>query len=429
MGAAFTLGFLVLAARAVWVQGINDDFYRKQGEARQVREFVIHASRGRILDRSGKTLALSLPTRALWMDAADSAPLSDIKAKALASALDLDAGRIEAISASHRSFAYLKRQVPFSIAQRALGLGVPGLYAQPDYRRYYPEGNIAAHVTGFVGVDGKGLEGIEKIDNQRLMGTDGSRRVLRNARGQVIDTLALLRPIAGKDVALSIDRPIQYATFRALHDAVLRTDARSGSAIVLDVHTGEILAMANWPSFDPNLHGRRSADAMRNRAATDVFEPGSVMKPITIALALQRNDVSPHTIVPTNGGQLHLDGVTIRDDKNFGTLTVSGVVQKSSNVGTSKIALLMKPRDMWSNFRAVGLGRPPHAGLPGAAEGTLRPYQHWRRVEQATMTHPDEAFVPFATFLLCKRATRNDMGQRPILAVGETLDRAGDNVS
>ncbi|SFU24091.1 peptidoglycan D,D-transpeptidase FtsI family protein [Paraburkholderia aspalathi] len=387
MGAVFTLGFLVLAARAAWVQGINDEFYQKQGEARQVREFAIHASRGRILDRNGRPLALSLPTRTLWMDALGAKPLSDTQAKALASALNLDAARINAIAASRRSFAYLKRQVPLSVAQRALGLDVPGVYAQPGYRRYYPEGNIAAHVTGFTGIDGKGLEGIEKIDNRWLTGIDGSRRVLRNAHGQVIETLALVRPVAGKDVNLSIDQPIQYATFRALHDAVQRTDTQSGSAIVLDVHTGEILAMANWPSFDPNLLGKRTGEAIRNHAVTDVFEPGSVMKPITISLALQRNYVSPRSVVPTNGGRLRLDGVTIHDDKNFGTLTVSGVVQKSSNVGTSKIALLMQPRDMWSNFHAVGLGHPPRAGLPGAAGGTLRPYQHWRRVEQATMSY------------------------------------------
>jgi cell division protein FtsI (penicillin-binding protein 3) len=266
-------------------------------------------------------------------------------------------------------------------------LGVPGVYAQPDYRRYYPEGSIVAQVTGFAGVDGSGLEGIEKVDNRLLTGHNGSRRVLRNARGQVVDTLAMQPPVAGKDVTLSIDQPIQFATFRALREAVERTDAHSGSAIVLDVHTGEILAMANWPSFDPNSSRRSTDDAMRNRAVTDVFEPGSVMKPVTIALALQRDDVSPRSVVPTNGGRLRLDGAVIHDDRNFGTLTVSGVVQKSSNVGTTKIALLMKPRDMWNNFHAVGLGRVPRAGLPGAASGRLRPYQNWRRIEQATMSY------------------------------------------
>lgn len=387
VGAAFSLGFLVLAVRALWVQGINDGFYQKQGELRQVREFGIHAIRGRILDRDGRALALSLPTRTLWMDAAGTDTVSADQASALGKLLDINVDRIDAIAASHKSFVYLRRQVSLDVARRAMLLDVPGVYAEPDYRRYYPEGSIVAHVTGFAGVDGNGLEGIEKVDNRLLTGRNGSRRVLRNARGQVIDTLALQRPVAGRDVTLTIDQPIQFATFRALQDAVERTDAHSGSAIVLDAHTGEILAMANWPSFDPNTRSKRAGDAVRNCAVADVFEPGSVMKPVTIALALQRNDVSPRSVVPTNGGRLRLDGVVIHDDRNFGTLTVSGVVQKSSNVGTTKIALLMKPHDMWNNFHAVGLGRPPHAGLPGAAAGTLRPYRSWRRVEQATMSY------------------------------------------
>ncbi|MGF6371933.1 cell division protein FtsI (penicillin-binding protein 3) [Paraburkholderia sp. RAU6.4a] len=387
LGAAFSLGFLVLAARAAWVQGINDRFYQKQGELRQVREFSIHATRGRILDRDGRALAVSLPTRTLWLDADGADTVSSDQASALGKLLDIDADRIGAMAASHKSFVYLKRQVPLDVAQRAMLLDVPGVYAQPDYRRYYPEGSIVAHVTGFAGVDGNGLEGIEKVDNRLLTGRNGSRRVLRNARGQVIETLALQPPVAGEDVQLTIDQPIQYATFKALGDAVERTDAHSGSAIVLDAHTGEILAMANWPSFDPNTRRGRAGDAVRNHAVTDVFEPGSVMKPLTIALALQRNEVSPRSVVPTNGGRLRLDGAVIHDDKDFGTLTVSGVLQKSSNVGTTKIALLMKPHDMWNNFHAVGLGRAPRAGLPGAATGTLRPYQNWRRIEQATMSY------------------------------------------
>lgn len=387
VGAAFSLGFLVLAVRALWVQGINDGFYQKQGELRQVREFGIHAIRGRILDRDGRALALSLPTRTLWMDAAGTDTVSADQASALGKLLDINVDRIDAIAASHKSFVYLRRQVSLDVAHRAMLLDVPGVYAEPDYRRYYPEGSIVAHVTGFAGVDGNGLEGIEKVDNRLLTGRDGSRRVLRNARGQVIDTLALQRPVAGRDVTLTIDQPIQFSTFRALQDAVERTDAHSGSAIVLDAHTGEILAMANWPSFDPNTRSKRAGDAVRNRAVADVFEPGSVMKPVTIALALQRNEVSPRSVVPTNGGRMRLDGVVIHDDRDFGTLTVSGVVQKSSNVGTTKIALLMKPHDMWNNFHAVGLGRPPHAGLPGAAAGTLRPYRSWRHVEQATMSY------------------------------------------
>ena len=336
VGGAFSIGFAVLAARAMWVQGINDGFYQKQGELRQVREFPIHAMRGRILDRDGRALAVSLPTRTLWMDAADGDAVSFEQASAVGKLLGIDGESIEAIVASRKSFAYLKRQVPEHIAQEVMRLGVPGVCAQPDYRRFYPEGNIVAQVTGFAGVDGSGLEGIEKIDDSVLTGRDGSHRVLRNAGGQVIDTLGLRAPAAGKDVKLTIDQPIQYATFKALREAVQRTDARSGSAVVLDAHTGEILAMANWPSFDPNSRARRAGNAVRNHAVTNVFEPGSVMKPVTIALALQRNAVSPESLVPTDGGKLHLDGAVIHDDRDFGTLTVGGVVQKSSNVGDTR---------------------------------------------------------------------------------------------
>lgn len=388
VGASFGAAFFLLAGRAFWVQGINDDFYRRQGELRQVRELTVHASRGRILDRNGQALALSLPTRTLWIDTSEpSTRLSSQQASALGKLLDTPAREIERTFADRRPFAYLKRQVAVDVARRAMQLAVPGLFAQEDYRRSYPEGNSVAHVVGFAGVDGIGQEGMEKVRNGDLRGIDGTRRVVRNARGQVIETLATVPPHNGRDVTLAIDQRIQHAAFKELRAAVVKTQARSGSAIVLDAHTGEVLAMTNFPSYDPNVRGDRSGGAMRNRAVTDVFEPGSVMKPFTMALALQKHRITPATVVPTGGGRLRLDGVTIHDDKDFGTLTVPGVLQKSSNVGTTKIALLMKPAEMWANFRALGLGRDPQVGLPGASAGRVRPYQRWRRIEQATMSY------------------------------------------
>ncbi|WP_175690652.1 peptidoglycan D,D-transpeptidase FtsI family protein [Burkholderia anthina] len=387
LGAGFGLAFFVLIARAFWVQCVNDDFYQLQGDIRQIRDFTVHAARGRILDRNGKILAMSLATRALWVDAHDVASVPESKLASLAAVLGIDRSRIDAVYREHRSFAYLRRQVPVATAKVAMQLDIPGLYTERDYRRFYPEGSIAAHVTGFAGVDGKGQEGIERVDNGLLTGMDGQRRVLRNARGEIIDTLDFTAPKPGQDLRLSIDRSIQYSAFKALQEAVKRTGAKAGSAIVIDAHTGEILALANWPTYDPNARSARSGLHVRNRAVTDVFEPGSVLKPLTIALALQRGVVTPGTIVPTDGGRLSFDHAVIHDDKNFGTLTVSQVIQKSSNVGTSKIALLMSPREMWKNFRAVGLGRSPHAGLPGATEGKLRPYRNWRRIEQATMSY------------------------------------------
>ncbi|WP_081884866.1 peptidoglycan D,D-transpeptidase FtsI family protein [Paraburkholderia kururiensis] len=387
LGATFGLAFVALGARAFWVQCINDGFYQLQGDIRQVRDFTVHAARGRILDRNGHILAMSLPTRSLWVDARDVPNVPQGKLASVAALLGIDTGRVQDVYRAHRAFAYLKRQVPLATAKAAMQLDIPGLYAERDYRRFYPEGPIAAQVTGFAGVDGRGQEGIERVDNRILTGIDGAGRVLRNAHGQVIDTLGFVRPKPGEDIRLSIDRSIQFAAFKAVQDAVRRTDAKAGCAVVLDAHTGEILAMANWPTYDPNRRATRSGQQIRNRTVTDVFEPGSVLKPLTIALALQRRVVTPDSIVPTNGGRLRLDNAVIHDDADFGVLTVSQVIQKSSNVGTTKIALQLTPRDMWHNFRAVGLGRPPAAGLPGAAAGNLRPYQRWRRIEQATMSY------------------------------------------
>ncbi|WP_371884375.1 peptidoglycan D,D-transpeptidase FtsI family protein [Caballeronia sp. S22] len=380
--------FVALIARAFWVQGINDAFYRQQGELRQVRDWPLHASRGRILDRNGLALAISSPTSSLCVDASGTDDrISRQQTDALARLVDVEPATIEQIYAAHRGFAYLKREVPPDVAERALRLSISGLFTQDDYRRSYPEGEIAAQVTGFTGSNGSGQEGMERFAEGWLRGADGHRRVLRNAHGQVIDTLAIQAPRNGRDLTLSIDRSMQYAAFDALRDAVSRSHAKSGSAIVLDAHTGEVLAMANWPSYDPNQHDGRSGMGVRNRAVADIFEPGSVMKPLTIALALQRGQIAPDTIVPTDGGRLRLDGRTIHDDKNFGTLTAAGVVQKSSNVGTTKIALLLSAADMYENFRALGLGHAPRAGLPSAAAGRVRPYRHWRRIEQATMAY------------------------------------------
>ncbi|WP_434667106.1 penicillin-binding protein 2 [Paraburkholderia sp. A3BS-1L] len=387
-GFVFASAFLALAVRAAWVQCVNDDFYQRQGEIRQVSDRDTHASRGRILDRDGRPLAMDIPTRTVWLDAiAAGAPASASQIDALAHILGIAPVTIEHAYASHRQFVYLRRQISTAMAERAMRVDAPGVFAQKDYRRFYPESEVAANVVGFTGIDGKGQEGMERSADHLLHGVDGWKRTLHNARGQAIANLAQQPARNGADVRLSLDLPVQYAACQALRDAVTRVNARSGSAIVLDAHTGEILAMANWPSFNPNSRTRRSGLAMRNRAVTDVFEPGSVMKPVTIALALQEGRITPDSVVTTGGGRLRLDGATIHDDDDFGTLTVAGVIQKSSNVGTTKIALMMPAADMWRNFHQVGLGKAPHAGLPGEAAGNLRAWEHWRRIEQATMSY------------------------------------------
>jgi cell division protein FtsI (penicillin-binding protein 3) len=388
VSAALTFALFSLAVRAMWVQGINDAFYRREGARRLVTDLTVPASRGNVVDLHGRLLATSVPTRSLWIDAFDATSRpSQRQIDSLAHLVGADPTQIARIYASNRRFAYVRRNVPRDVAARALSLRLPGLFAHDDYRRSYPEGRLASNVIGFAGIDGAGREGIEYAADHALAGTDGNRQVLRDELGNIIDNLATVSPHDGRDVRLSIDLPIQYAAATALEQTVKRFDAASGSAIVLDAQTGGILAMANWPNYDPNRIDERHGAAVRNRAVTDAFEPGSVLKPLTIALALQQGKVSRRSIVTTGGGTLRLDGVTIHDDADFGTLTVAGVIQKSSNVGTTKIALMMQPRDMWRNLRAVGFGTRPDAGLPGEAAGRLRPWRDWRRIDQATISY------------------------------------------
>lgn len=387
-GLVFASAFLALILRAAWVQCVKDDFYQRQGEIRQVSDRDTLASRGHIFDRNGRVLAMNLPTRTVWLDAsATGAAASSSQIQALARILQIAPAVVEHAYASQRQFVYLARQIPTDVAERAMRLNMPGVFEQKDYRRFYPESSVTANVVGFTGIDGHGQEGIEFAAERQLRGINGWRRTLHDARGEIIANLAQSAPRNGMDLRLSLDLRVQYAAYRALQDAVTHSGARSGSAIVLDAHTGEILAMANWPSFDPNSRLRSSGLAMRNRAVTDVFEPGSVMKPITIALALQEQRITPNSVVTTDDGRLRLDGVTIHDDADFGTLTVAGVIKKSSNVGTTKIAMMMPAEDMWHNFRKEGLGRAPHAGLPGEAAGNVRAWKGWRRIEQATMSY------------------------------------------
>ncbi len=388
LGFVFALAFFALALRAAWVQCYDASFYQHQGEIRQVSDRGLPAARGRILDRNGSVLAMSIPTDTVWVDAASTSQLASAsQVQALAHLLQIEPSAIDAAFASHRQFVYLARQIPTDVAALTQQLNVPGVFYRPDSRRFYPEAGITANIVGYSGIDGKGQEGIERTAEPLLHGANGRVDVLHDARGNAIENLTRLAPQNGNDIHLSIDLPIQYAAYQALQDTVTRFAAKSGSAIVIDPHTGEILAMANWPSYDPNSRTRSDPQAIRNRAATDAFEPGSVMKPLTIALAIQQQRVTPDSIVTTEGGKLNLDGQTIHDDADFGTLTVAGVIQKSSNVGTSKISMLLSARDMWHNFRNLGLGLAPHAGLPGEAAGTVRDWHHWRRIEQATMAY------------------------------------------
>ncbi|MBU6491907.1 MAG: penicillin-binding protein 2 [Burkholderiales bacterium] len=381
--------FTALLARAFWIQGPGNDFYQKQGESRYKRTLELPATRGKIFDRNGQVLATSLPVRAVWAipeDVPHDVPAS--KLDKLSGLLDMKSDVLRRKLSTDRSFVYIKRQVLLETAEQVAELGIPGIYQRKEYRRFYPEGETAAHIIGFTNVEDAGQEGVELSRQADLAGIPGSRQVIKDRLGRIVEDVGVLAsPRDGRDIALSIDSKIQFLAYRELKDAIERTGARAGSAIVLDTRTGEVLALVNLPTYNPNDRLRLTGAQLRNRALTDTFEPGSIMKPFTIGLALEHRRVTPDTVIATSPGRIRLDGATITDTRNHGALTVAGVIQKSSNIGTLKIALMMTPQEMWEMYTRAGFGRAPNVGFPGAVAGRLRPHRSWRRIEQATMSY------------------------------------------
>ncbi|MFN3493190.1 MAG: peptidoglycan D,D-transpeptidase FtsI family protein, partial [Hydrogenophaga sp.] len=287
-----------------------------------------------------------------------------------------------------KTFVWIKRQVDEPIAKQIAGLGIKGIYQRREYKRQYPEGEAAAHVVGFTNVEDRGQEGVELAFNEQLSGRAGSRRVIKDRLGRVVeDVRDVVPPVDGADLQLSIDSKIQYFAYQKLRDAVQAHKARAGSVVVLDTQTGEVLALANYPSFNPNRRVNLSGEQLRNRVLTDSFEPGSTMKPFIAALALEKGLVQPNTPIQTAPGHMRIGGATIRDNKDNGVLTVNEVIQKSSNVGTVKMAMQMSPRDMWEAYAQAGFGQKPQLPFPGAVTGRLRPYKTWRPIEHATMSY------------------------------------------
>lgn len=382
------IAFVALAARAVWLQVFSQNFLQKQGEMRYAKTIELPASRGKIFDRNGVVLASSLPARAVWAipEEVDATPR---QVASLAKLLDIDERELRRkLSEEDRSFVYLKRQVDAAVAERVAALKITGIHQQPEYKRYYPQGETFAHVVGFTNVEDVGQEGVELARNPELAGRPGSRRVIRDRLGRVIeDVRAVREPHNGRDLALSIDSKIQFLAFDALREAVQSNKAKAGAAVVIDARSGEVLALANWPTYNPNQRGQLSGAQLRNRAITDTFEPGSTMKPFTVALALELGEVTPSTVIQTAPGRLTIGPNTIGDAHPHGPLTVEQIVQKSSNVGTAKIALGMPARKMWEMYTELGFGQAPRIGFPGAVAGRVRPYRSWRPIEQATMSY------------------------------------------
>ncbi len=380
--------FAVLVGRAFYLQVVNNEFLQDQGESRYLRDLEVSASRGKILDRNGDLLAISTPMQSVWAIPVDAGKLEPMQVKQLAQLLEMEVKELNRRLASDRNFVYLQRQVPPETAGRIAALKLPGIHQSKEFRRFYPAGEMVAHIVGFTGVDDKGLEGVELAFQSDLMGRAGRRSVIRDRRGQIVEDVGGMKPPQdGKDIRLALDSKIQYLAFTAIKEAVAEHQARAAGAVVLDAKTGEILALANWPSYNPNNRASLKGPQLRNRAVTDSFEPGSTLKPFTAALALERGKFRFDSMIDCAPGRITIGNATISDAHPHGLLSVAQVIQKSSNVGTVKMAAAFAPREMWEMFDALGFGTPPALGFPGEVGGRLRPWKNWRPIEQATMSY------------------------------------------
>ena len=386
--AAMALGFLGLVGRAAHVQVIDNDFFLRQGEVRFARTLELPANRGRVLDRNGVLLASSVPAPSIWANPED-LERDPVKLRQLARLLEMTPAQLEhKLKDEEKTFVWLRRQMDEPVVKEIRALGIKGVYDIKEYKRLYPEGEAAAHIVGFTNVEDQGQEGVELIFQKQLAGQAGSRRVIKDRLGRVVEAVGeTVHPVDGKDLQLSIDSKVQFYAYQTLRDAVKEHKAKAGSVVVLDAQTGEILALANYPSYSPSRRVNLSGEQLRNRALTDSFEPGSTMKPFTVALALEKGLVKPETMIQTAPGRINITGSTISDVHTYGMLSVNEVIQKSSNVGTVKMAMQLEPREMWEMFTELGFGQKPALPFPGVVGGRLRPYKSWRPIEQATMSY------------------------------------------
>ncbi len=394
--AVLLAGLAALVGRAVYLQGIHNDFLQEQGNQRFNRVMEVSAHRGMITDRNGAPLAVSTPVESVWASASEikiddpqAAKLGERDLKKLAQALGMPEAEIRRrLSDATRDFVYLKRQIPPEESARVESLNLPGIFMQHEYRRYYPEGEEFAQVLGFTGQDDIGQEGLELALQNKLAGRPGIQRVIKDRRGHIVeDAGSLTPPKPGADIALSLDSRMQHLAYRELALAVKEHQAKAGAIVVLDAKSGEVLALADYPSYNPNNHEKVSPQRMRNRAETDEFEPGSTMKPFTIGTALNLGKVTPNTEINTENGVFTLGNRKIHDTHPEPMLTVSQVIQKSSNVGASKISLMLDPESLWQTFHLAGFGAHTGSDFPGEATGRLRDARTWKPIEQATMSY------------------------------------------
>jgi cell division protein FtsI (penicillin-binding protein 3) len=380
--------FAVLAGRAFYLQGMQTAFLQAKGEARYGRVIEMPASRGTVKDRNGQLLAISTAVESIWASPEDF-EIEEPQVLALAKVLAVDAAEIrQKIARKDRQFVYLKRQISPDQATKVMALRIPGIFQQREYRRFYPAGEMMAHVVGFTGIEDTGQEGIELAAQERLAGKPGSRKVIKDRKGRVVEDVQAMRPPRdGEEVELAIDQRLQFLAHRELKAAVEQHRAKGGSLVILDARTGEVLALVNQPDYNPNNRANVTGKQTRNRSVTDLYEPGSTFKPFTVAAALDSGLVKPGTPFQTAPGNMKIGKWTISDSHPSGMLTVAQIIQKSSNVGAAKIQLSMPAERMGNFYRELGFGLVPQTGFPGEAKGIVRPWDKWRPIEQATMSY------------------------------------------
>lgn len=386
---AILLVAAVLIGRVTLLQLVDRPFLQSQGDARTLRHETIPAHRGMITDRNGEPLAISTPVVTLWANPQE-LPEDGIQQVVLARELGIGLGALQARIErfSEHEFMYLRRHMTPDDAQRVLDLRMPGVYSRPEYKRYYPAGEVAAQILGVTNVDDQGQEGMELAYQPYLAGHTGQRRIIQDRRGRLVRELGVVKEAQpGGELVLAIDQRLQYMAYRELRSAVLENEADGGVAIMMDVRSGEVLAMANYPSYNPNNRAGLDPQGLRNQAVVDVFEPGSVMKPLAMMAVLESGEFSPGEVIDTSPGWMRIDRFTIRDIRNYGKLDFSGILEKSSNIGMSKLALQMPDTAIWEKYNQLGLGQAPGTGFPGESTGSLPAPIRWSRSERAALSY------------------------------------------
>ncbi len=430
VGVFFSLVAVSLVARAVHLQVFNKDFLNQQADTRHLRTEKISAHRGAILDRNGEPLAISTPVDSVWANPRKLAPAVD-RVPELARVLGIDAQQLirRVTRSMDKEFLYLKRHLSPEQAQQVLALKLPGVDVQREYGRYYPAGEVAGHLVGFTNIDDEGQEGLELAFNHWLAGESGAKRVLKDRLGRSVENVASIRPPdPGKELRTSIDLRIQYVAYRTLKAAIRKHNAESGSIVILDVYTGEVLAMVNQPTYNPNDRSQYSAGRYRNRAITDIFEPGSSIKPLVVAAALESGSYRPSSVVDTAPGYVVVGPKTIEDSKNLGRVSLTTILARSSNVGVTKLAMSLEPEQLWTTMTRFGFGSLTTSGFPGESAGLLTPYNHWRDINQATLAYGYGVSVTPLQLAQAYAVLGSDGVARPVSLVALDSPADGDRV-